>query len=172
MKWKNWIVILVTGLAVSLGSSGLSLAAEREDLMEMIRDVEIEMAAISEHAVKLDQMVQMPNMYTLASYRYEWTGIHDSFNEVGKLVPKLERAAEGSMEWKKEAINELTSLIAALKVQVETARDHVDAVPTVERLYARENYELRIDSIVHYAAHIDDVIEHIQSKTTQATPTS
>jgi len=110
----------------------------------------------------------MPNMYTLASYRYEWTGIHDSFNEVGRLVPELERAAEGQNEWQKEAINELTSLIAAMKVQVENARDHVDAVPSVNRLYQNENYELRVESITHYAEHIDDVIEHIERETTQS----
>lgn len=166
--WRNWIVILVIGLAVSLGASTLSIAADRESVMEMTRDIEIEMAAISEHAVKLDQMVQMPMMYTLASYRYEWTGIHDSFNEVGRLVPKLEQAAEGQPEWQQEAINELTSLIAAMKIQIEKARDHVDAVPSVDRLYANENYELRVESIIHYADHIDDVIEHIERKTTES----
>lgn len=168
MNLKNWtIILLVTGLALSLG--GLSTAADRASLTEMVRDIEIEMAAISEHAAKLDQWVEMPNLYTTSAYEYEWTGIQNRFNDVGKLVPKLNKAVEGKKEWQKEAVTELTGLIAALEKQVQAGMNHVEATQSVERIYANENYELRVRSIMHYTDHIDDVIEHIQSKTTSPT---
>jgi len=46
MKWRNWMIILATGLVVSLGASSLSIAADRESMMEMIRDIEIESASV------------------------------------------------------------------------------------------------------------------------------
>lgn len=95
--------------------------------------------------------------------------MQNRFNDVGEMVPKLNKAAEGNPEWQKEAVTELTGLIAALEEQIQAGMNDVEVAQSVERIYTNENYELRVRSIMHYADHIDDVIEHIQSKTTSQT---
>lgn len=167
MIWKKSLAILATGLALSAWSPTLvaeASAAERDGVMEVLRDVEIEMAAISDHAAKLDQMVEMPNLYPFSAYRFEWNGIETRFNEAGELVPKLQNASGANEGWKKEVIDEIASLIKAMKVQIEAGMTHLNEVDNVERLYAHDLYEIRISSIEHYADHIDALIEDIENR--------
>ena len=165
MSWRNWIVTPVAGLAILLGAGSVTnaITPDREGMKELLRDMEIEMAAISEHAAKLEQMVEWPNRYTLSSTEYEWTGIKNHFNAVGALVPKLQAAADAK-GWQKEVIGELASLTKAMDAQVEEGLKHLNDVTSVERLHAIDLYELRIKSIYRYAEHIDELIEYIENR--------
>ncbi|HXV61840.1 MAG TPA: hypothetical protein VEK15_14175 [Vicinamibacteria bacterium] len=136
-------------------------------MMELLRDMEIEMAAISEHAAQLEQMVKWPNRYTLSSTEYEWTGIKDHFNTAGALVPKLQAAADAK-GWQKDVIAELASLTKAMDAQLEAGHEHLKDVTSVERLHAIEHYELRIKSIYRYAEHIDELIEYFETRNMRA----
>jgi len=104
MNWKRWMVLAAIGIALSWNAT--AVAADREGLMDVVRDVEINLAGISEHAAKLEQWVNLPHRYTLTSYGYEWSGIRARFNDIGELVPKLnEAASDNGNEWQREAFN-------------------------------------------------------------------
>lgn len=107
--------------------------------MDVVRDIEIELAGVSEHAAKLEQWVNMPHRYTLGSYQYEWSGLRERFNAAGALVPKLQRASEGSNEWQKEAVDQMACLMKALEGQIDAARTQVFDTKSVERLYTNDN---------------------------------
>ena len=161
---KKTLAAITLGMALMLGST--AVAADRDSWTDVVRDVEIEMAAIAEHAAKLDQWVEMPRQFdTLTQHRYEWTGIQDRFNNVGNLIPKLQKASMNATDWQKEAVNEMTSLIQAMKPQIETGMTYVSETATVERLLADEMYELRIQSVTRYADHIDRLIQYVQTRT-------
>lgn len=160
------LAVLATGLVLSLWSPNLVVeasAAERDGLKDVLRDVEIEMAAISDHAAKLDRMVELPNMYPFSAYRFEWNGIETHFNEVGQLVPKLQNTPGADQGGKKELVDEIASLIKAMKVQIEGGMAHLNEVNNVERLYAHDLYEIRVASIKNYADHIGALIEDVET---------
>jgi hypothetical protein len=160
---KKWTTVLVTGLAVLWGSA-IAGADDRTMLPEVVRDVEIEVAAVSEHAAKLEQMAEWPNRYTMTSNEFEWTGIRARIDDIGELVPKLQKAADTGKPWQKDVVNEMTSLIKAMEVQAEKGLKQLNETASVERLYANELYELRIQSIIQYANHIDQLVEFIETK--------
>lgn len=162
MNWKHLLTVAAIGMALSWSST--AAAAERDGVMEIVRDIEIEMAGVMEHAAKLEQWVEWPNRYSLTSYRYEWSGITEHFNEAGELVPKLQKAADESKDWQKEVVSEIASLMKATEAQIEAARKHVFETSSVERIYADEMYALRVESIVHYVKHIDNLIEYMQKR--------
>lgn len=164
MIGRKWITALATGMAILWGSSVVAGAADthRKGLTDVVRDLEIEVAAISEHAAKLDQMAEWPNRYTMTSHEFEWTGIQARFDDIDALVPKLTKAAAGSPGWQKEAVTEMTSLVKAMKVQAESGLEALNETTSVERLFANQLYELRIESISHYAEHVDRLIEYVE----------
>lgn len=175
MFWKQSTVVTMTTLAMItmmvVGGSSTFAATDdmdRANLKQVLRDAQIELAAISDHAAKLDRMVEWPNLYTMSAHEFEWTGIKARFNEVGKLVPKMQSAPDASA-WQKEVVEEIASLIKAMEVQVDAGFQTLEAVDNAERLYTKDLYQLRIESIQHYADHINDLIEYVE---TRRNPTS
>jgi len=56
----------------------------------------------------------------------------------------------------------MTSFIKAMEIQIESANKYVGDAASVERLYSNDMYALRVASIIHYAGHIDELIEYMQ----------
>lgn len=168
--------LVATSLVASLAMAGSAsstpaVASQDEDrvnLNEVLREVEIEMAAISEHAAKLEQMVEWPERYTTHSHEYEWLRIQSKFNHAGELIPKMQNASDIA-PWKKNAVDEIASLIKAMKAQIDPGLATLEATTSVERLHLDETYPIRATSVRFYADHIGGIIDYIERRGSQTT---
>jgi hypothetical protein len=130
-------------------------------VMHNLREIERNVAAIAEHAAKLEQMNDMPNTYTRSAHEFEWNMIDQRFDEAGKLIPSLQEAKNLDM-WEKETIDDMTALMQAMGAQIESATKILTNTPAVEALHAKHLYPVRVQSVLRYTQMIDDHIEAIQ----------
>lgn len=153
--------MLVSALAAwspSVVEAAQSSQEETKSFNELLRDFEIHVAQIAEHAAKLERMVEQPAHYSLTSHEFEWRSIKTRLNDAGDLLPKLQ--AVDAKKWQKDIITHMASLTKAMEVQVESGIKLVADATMVERLVTTNNvYAIRARSVYHYAEHIVDLIE-------------
>lgn len=169
---KLWLVAtsLLASLALA-GSASSTLALSSQDsgnLDEVLREVQVDMAAIGEHAAKLEQMVEWPERYTLHSHEYEWLRIQSKFNHAGEMIPKMQRA-QGVAPWKKKAVDEISGLMEAMKAQIDPGMTIINETTSVERLHLDDTYAMRATSVRYYADHIGGIIDYIDRRSSQMT---
>lgn len=140
----------------------IAAVAADNDVLHNLREIERNVAAINEHAAKLEQMNDMPNTYPRSAVEYEWNMIDQRFDEAGKLIPKIQKA-QGLDMWEKEAVDDIASLMAAMGAQIESGTKILADTPAVEALHAKHLYPIRVQSVLRYTQMIDDHIEAIQN---------
>lgn len=165
-RWRWTTVFSLLASTVFLGLPGATANAAPDDeksAMEILRQMEIDMAAVQEHAAKLEQMAKWPNTYTKTSQEFEWGSMRQRFNAAGKTIPELQ-AAKDLAPWQKTIIDDISGVMKALDSQIESGIEILNETTTVEELHTNKLYPVRVHAVLRYTEMIDDLIESAESR--------
>jgi hypothetical protein len=161
-----WSVITAGALAAAFVHPAAAAAVKDDQdrsVMELLRNVEVEMDAISDHAAKLEEMTAFPERYDRSSVEFEWNSIRIRFNEAGKLIPMLQKAPD-AQSWQKEIVDQVAALMKAMDSQIESGIQLLNQTTAIERLRASKLYPVRTASVHHYAQLIGDLVDLAQDR--------
>lgn len=174
----NPILTLPGAVVFVLAVASTGMGQQKKDdvnqqAMEWLREIQSSTVQVIDHAQKLEMMTHHAGAYPRQSHEFELLSIRDRINDIGDLVPRLQKR-EDAPAWQTDIIDEVASLLAAMSAQTEKAFDFVRGDPedpldpttaTLADIKLNSNaYEARVVSIGHYAEHINELIDYADTR--------